>query len=246
MKTKYIDEIDQLESTHWWHLAKKNLIIRLINSYGTNSPRSQILEIGAGSGNLLSDFAKKAHTTALDINKTALKHCKKRGIEYLICKDIETYKGFKKNHYDVIIAADILEHIKKDDIVAKKIYRMLKKNGNLIVHVPAGKSLFSYWDKMMGHQRRYSETEILKLLKNAGFSIRFNSYRLFLLYPLAYIYRKLDTLIRKKNTKKASDFKQFPVLNTLFLWLTSIEDLVLCSRLIRFPWGLSLIVVASK
>jgi hypothetical protein len=65
--------------------------------------------------------------------------------------------------YDAIIYMDVIEHIEKDHEELKLAASHLKKNGYLIILVPAHQWLFSPFDKAIGHYRRYTK----KSLSNA-------------------------------------------------------------------------------
>ena len=56
--------------------------------------------------------------------------------------------------------------IKKEII---KALSLLKKNGNLIINVPAFSYLYSKFDKDVGHFRRYSKRDFKKILEDLNF-----------------------------------------------------------------------------
>jgi hypothetical protein len=58
---------------------------------------------------------------------------------------------------------DVLEHIEKDDQELLKAFALLKKNGKLIVLSPAHQSLYSPFDKKIGHFRRYNKEMLIKI-----------------------------------------------------------------------------------
>ena len=67
----------------------------------------------------------------------------------------------KDSSLDVIVAADVLEHIENDLDAFKCICNLLKDGGNILISVPAMQSMFSYRDEKIGHYRRYSKPMIL-------------------------------------------------------------------------------------
>ncbi len=243
MKKYYIEEFDRLEKTHWWHIAKRELIASLIkrNLYYSKK-RLEILEIGAGTANISSQFLNQAVITVLDKSKTALSFCRKKGIKRLIHADFEKYQSFGKK-YDIIIAADVFEHLHDDKRAFEKVSALLKKNGLFILHVPANPKLTSYWDKALGHFRRYEMNSLKNLAQNTGFSIVFSSHRITFLYPFIRIFRWLNSIF---STNPPSDFIKFSSLNFLFLLITRIENLLLLSRIINFPFGTSIIAIMKK
>jgi hypothetical protein len=62
--------------------------------------------------------------------------------------------------FDVIIYIDVLEHIKSDALEIVNAAEHLKNNGYLIVLAPAFQFLYSPFDKVIGHYRRYNAKQI--------------------------------------------------------------------------------------
>ncbi|HLD26536.1 MAG TPA: class I SAM-dependent methyltransferase [Patescibacteria group bacterium] len=248
MKTIHLDDIRQKEDLHWWHVAKKELIVSIIkNIIESNSyTHPKILEIGAGTGTMLKNFITIAEVTALDISKQALHYCKTKGIRNLIHADLETYQDFKHNYYDIIICCDLLEHIQNDEKALKKINSMLKKKGTCILHVPANQKLYSYWDKFLGHYRRYEIKQLKNKLEHCGFRVNFISYRVSFLFPFAFLFRKYKNLFQKNSSKISSDFFYIPFLNTILFFITKIEDFLIIRSIIRPSFGLSIIAIVKK
>ena len=75
-----------------------------------------------------------------------------------------------KNFYDTILYFDVIEHIKKDANEINNALFSLKKNGHLIIIVPAFNMLYSKFDKDIGHYRRYNKNDFLKF-QNKNFTI---------------------------------------------------------------------------
>ncbi|HWR34032.1 MAG TPA: methyltransferase domain-containing protein [Chitinophagaceae bacterium] len=59
--------------------------------------------------------------------------------------------------FDTIIYIDVLEHIKADANEMKKAAGLLNVGGHIVILVPASQSLFSPFDKAIGHYRRYNK-----------------------------------------------------------------------------------------
>jgi 2-polyprenyl-3-methyl-5-hydroxy-6-metoxy-1,4-benzoquinol methylase len=56
----------------------------------------------------------------------------------------------KRNFYDIILLADVIEHVKKPKILINNLKKFLKKDGQIIITVPAYQFLFSKKDKVLG------------------------------------------------------------------------------------------------
>jgi SAM-dependent methyltransferase len=72
----------------------------------------------------------------------------------------------KEDLFDTILYIDVLEHIEKDEEEVKQAIKKLNTNGKLIILSPAHQSLYSNFDKMIGHYRRYSKSDVSRLTKN--------------------------------------------------------------------------------
>ena len=68
------------------------------------------------------------------------------------------------NKIDTIIYIDVLEHIEDDINEMKRASGLLNENGHLIILSPAFPSLFSPFDKALGHHRRYTIRNLKKIM----------------------------------------------------------------------------------
>ena len=66
--------------------------------------------------------------------------------------------------FDTILYIDVIEHIADDSLELEKAKSHLKKNGILIILVPAFNILFSPFDKAVGHHRRYNRKSLCKVI----------------------------------------------------------------------------------
>lgn len=65
--------------------------------------------------------------------------------------------------FDSVVYIDVLEHIEDDADELRRALRLLRAGGALVVMSPAHQSLYSGFDKSIGHFRRYSKTTLSKL-----------------------------------------------------------------------------------
>jgi len=66
----------------------------------------------------------------------------------------------KKDFFDAVIYIDVLEHIEEDSTEVNKAIALLKPHGYLIILSPAFQSLYSSFDKAIGHFRRYDKKSL--------------------------------------------------------------------------------------
>jgi ubiquinone/menaquinone biosynthesis C-methylase UbiE len=75
---------------------------------------------------------------------------------------------FAAESFDSATCAETLEHIEYHDEAVCELGRTLQQRGWLVGTVPAGPKQWSDWDDWAGHLRRYSATEMQKILGSAG------------------------------------------------------------------------------
>jgi len=127
-----------------------------------------------------------------------------------------------------------LEHIKEDKSEVIKALASTKKNGHLIINVPAYSHLYSKFDNDVGHYKRYEKKDIKIILKN----VKFASLDLKYYDSIGYILVLFSKLI-------LSDYKK-NFRNKIEIW----NSLVPISKIIDFitgnSFGKSLLIIIKK
>jgi ubiquinone/menaquinone biosynthesis C-methylase UbiE len=148
---------------------------------GLKDKMGNILEVGSGLGTIsekiIRDMGPSAHITLTDVSVTYVQSLK---IKYSSFKNVsvsrmdlnikEDYSKIGYEKYDIIVAINVLEHVRDDLLALHEIYKMLKKDGILIILVPCHKFLYNAIDKNIGHCRRYSKKELYDKIKEAKFT----------------------------------------------------------------------------
>ena len=240
MKKYLYNDLYNLEEVHWWHKAKRKLVISFFKKY-LSKKNSRILDVGCGTGKNLAAFSRFGNVSGIDNSSDAIAFCKKRGFVKVKKGSIEKIP-YRNSSFDVVTALDVLEHV--DDVKAlEEINAVLNKDGILVITVPAFRWLWSKWDEVLYHKRRYTEKSISKILKDSGFQIITISY--------VYSFLVLPTLIIrgiKKTLYKnyyPSDFQlSNKILNKILSIAANIERIVILNY--KIPFGTSLVVIARK
>ena len=221
---------------HWWFEGRKELI-KIILKKNLKKKKIEILDFGAGSGvniEMLSDFG---NVYAFEPHKNTQEYLGKTFKK----KKIKIIKKFNKKKYDLIILADVLEHLKKDNKEIAKLSGKLKKNGKFLITVPAFQILFTKKDKILGHYRRYNIKDLLKVFKNYKV-LKITYFNFFLFLPISIIlifFKFLNYDFIKKVEKKPNVFINY-ILNFIF----SLESRFI--NFINFPFGISIIGLFEK
>jgi SAM-dependent methyltransferase len=228
----HFERLKDLEKKNYFWFAGRYITIK--NFINKLKPES-ILDLGCGSGNLLKNTISEHHdVTGIDILPEAVKYCKKRIPDANFLQADATSIPFKKKRFDLIIALDVIEHIEDDLNFLKEVRSTLKDDGKIIITAPAYQSLFSKWDRIQGHFRRYSTKKLVSLTEKAGYSITYKNYYNFFLFPIFLISRILE--LNESNPGKLTNY----ILKNL------IEFEAKLSKIIRYPAGSTIVLVAKK
>jgi SAM-dependent methyltransferase len=159
-----------------------------IKRYAFNTRR--VLDIGSGRGVFTIEIAKHLpYTEVIGVDKEyqekvdmANAVARRIGLSNCFFEMIDIFdKKFSKT-FDAIIAIDVLEHIKNDGEVVKKLYGLLHEKGRFIVHVPHyyrnifGRKALNFPD-IEGHERiGYLLEDLEQLLLDGNFTILEKGY----------------------------------------------------------------------
>jgi SAM-dependent methyltransferase len=243
MDQAHLLELKQKEDDYWWHVNKRRLVQRLVSQY--QDPSSRILEIGCGGGLTSRLFAEEGYwVVASDLSFQAAQFVSGHPQMCPILFDANTGGWpFQSSSFDVILMLDVLEHIEDEVVCLQEARRVLRDNGILILTVPAHQYLFSSWDHIVGHKRRYSKRTLRFSIHKAGFFARVLSHSNAISFFPALVLRGLDRLCHRSLSQA-----EFPPVHALLnsflkLWGRLEANLILS---VGVPFGLSFVAVLSK
>ncbi len=97
---------------------------------------SRVLDIGCGSGYLSKAFKDKGcHVVGVEVS--ALAEAAKQHCDQLLIGNIEEMTfPFPPQYFDVIVFADVLEHLKRPDLTLMRLKRFLAPKGIVIASIP--------------------------------------------------------------------------------------------------------------
>lgn len=247
MQKGYEHKYNQLSDNHCWFMARRKLILGLIKHLNIK-PEQNILEIGCGWGALVRELNKNKFlkTWGNDISDEAIAYCNSRKMNNILKMDAAKL-NYDSDYFDVIIAADVLEHIEDEGAALKEAYRVLKKDGIFIIMVPAFHFLWSEHDVINAHFRRYTKSELRNGLEKNKFRILKSSYwNISLFFPvLAIKFLKKSFSFLIKTSPSDEFYLLNPVLNKIILRILNTENKIILN-LFNLPFGVSVLTVAKK
>jgi 2-polyprenyl-3-methyl-5-hydroxy-6-metoxy-1,4-benzoquinol methylase len=236
-------EFKGLDVEGWETLSAIESADKLNNwMYQTIKPycKGKILEIGSGIGNISQFFIKNNENITLsDIRDNYCDELKKKFPQAMILnldlvdKDFDKKMEAHLEQYDSIFALNVVEHIENDYLALENARKLLKKDGHLIILVPAYQWLYNGFDIELEHYRRYTAQTLKERFVKNHFSIIKSKYFNFAGIVGWYVSGKLQ-----KNKILPKD--QVKLYNMLVPIFKLIDKIVFNSI------GLSVIVVGKK
>ncbi len=161
---------------------KWNNFIKILNSTNFEFGKiNSITDIGCGIGKILDEakksnlFNDKCKFIGYDINPDAIELAKKNFKEIIFSN--EDFINLDKNESDLIIAADVFEHIED----SHNFLRKLKNKGNFFLfNIPLeisllsmirSKNIFQHSHEKVGHLHFYTKKTAILLLESCGYKI---------------------------------------------------------------------------
>lgn len=242
MDPRAFDTLARIEASHFWFVARNELLVGLARKYFPKARR--FLEIGCGSGAVLDAMARSRQWERLvgsELHPSGLTHARSRlrGPVELVQMDARDIPAV--NLFDLTGAFDVIEHIADDEAVLRSLRAATEPGGGIIVAVPQHPFLWSRADEFARHQRRYRRGELEAKLRGAGFDILFSSSYSSWLLPLMLISRwKKDA---GPASEDAYEFNVNPAVNRLLTAVLRAEVRMTLSGW-RWPVGGSRVVVA--
>ena len=229
------------EADHWWFVNRQRLVMEWIKRLTSPGKPLKILDVGCGTGLMMEKLSSLGRVWGIDCSSEAVGYACKRGlaqVRQISCEKLNDPNG----SYDVIICLDVLEHIKDEKAALCSLMRVLAPGGLLVVTVPAFRFLWSAYDVILGHQRRYGRSELIATLRGAGFDVLRASYFVTILFPAIALYRFFMHLRPRKDV---SDLFVFPrPLNAAFKVLGTLERRFMARGNLLF--GSSIICLCQK
>jgi SAM-dependent methyltransferase len=216
--------------------------LREVHSLMLKHGLSTIWEVGAGNGAVCLGLSALGHEViAVEPLYGGAKYIAEKGLTSFG----STLNELKlpSNSIPSIGVFDVLEHIEQTGPMLHEFARVLRKDGLLLISVPAHEFLFSKHDSSIGHFRRYSKSKLRHSLDSAGFELVSCTFLFSFLVPVAWLLRVLPEKLglgQKADSisKGRTQLRIANALSPVFRLGVAVE------KLFRFPFGLSLFAVA--
>jgi SAM-dependent methyltransferase len=194
MKREFAACYGDLERQHFWHLARRRIVLATLEHFvraapGVSTPR-RLLDVGCGAGTNLRAFQQLGFDCVGIETDPLLVEQARRTSGVPVWHLTLPLKNPPREQFDVILLLDVLEHVQDDRAALTSLKSLLAPSGVLIINVPAHPHLWSILDEENQHYRRYTRHALAAVLVATGYRISSLRFWGSVGYPLVLIQRR--------------------------------------------------------
>ncbi len=217
-------------------------------------PRDPVIaDLGCSTGYLLEDLRRTyadATLIGVDLVGSGLRkaHINARDARLLQADLCDLPLG--QGSVDAIVSANVLEHVPGDRAALAEIRRVLRPGAPAVLVVPAGPGIYDYYDRFLGHERRYARRELALKAHDAGLEIAEDIHLGTLLYPAFWLVKKRNRIrydhLRDEDLERrvAADIQR--TRDSRIGHSACAVERVLLGRGIRLPFGIRNLVAVRR
>lgn len=240
MQAPYSSVYADAYRTHWWWRARERNVLRFVRRYGRWEGRARILDIGCGDGLIWPALEHLGDVEGIEPDGTMIAPDSPWRARIEVA-DFLTSRG-RDDRYDLVVMLDVVEHIADDHAALARAASLLGDDGVLVLTVPALPLLWSEFDDLSGHARRYTRRSLRAALERAGLTVL--DLRYYYAWPvLPLLARRAFFRVAKGEDSAFVKAPPRPV-NWLLYRLSLVDHWI--TRRVPVPAGSSLVAVARR
>lgn len=246
MNPEEYSNLQGVEEHHWYYTGKRKIVRYWLNRIRPIGKNDLLMDCGAGAGAFASEMASYCNVIAMDDHMESLKILRLRLDREKVREGSCTSIPMDDHECDYVTALDVLEHIPDDRKAFVELVRILKPGGVLGITVPAMNCLWSDWDEVLHHQRRYDRKTLQLLLRHEEMEWFHIGYVNVATFPAVYAIRKMRILREWMGLAKGARMEDKLPPAWLNRFLKSLFVMLACQKWIPFPFGVGLLAVGRK
>jgi SAM-dependent methyltransferase len=196
------DELERLheESTRT-HFLDQWTRGAILGGLGTLPAEPVIADIGCSTGHLLEDLSRRipdATLVGVDLVASGLRKAHGVAPAARLLRADACDLPLADASVDAIVSANLLEHVPDDAGALREMARVLRPGARAAIVVPGGPGTYDYYDRFLGHERRYARGELAARARSAGLEIVAERPLAALLYPPFWLVKQRNRLLHGK------------------------------------------------
>jgi SAM-dependent methyltransferase len=179
-----------IEQRHWWFVARREIVKRLVAEVLPASTASTIVDVGCGTGANIAALATQHRCIGIDTSAEAIQLARGRfpNVQFIAGRapgDLGELAG----QADLFLLTDVLEHISDDYLALSQLLAAARPSCHFLLTVPADEALWTQHDVSFGHYRRYDRERLAGIWAGLPVTTLLLSYFNARLLPLVRLVR---------------------------------------------------------
>ncbi|OHB69108.1 MAG: hypothetical protein A2V70_05815 [Planctomycetes bacterium RBG_13_63_9] len=243
----------EIEQRHWWFVARRRIMRRLVGELLPSSPATTIVDVGCGTGGNIACLADRYGCAGIDTSSQAVELAEQRfpSVQFLVGRAPDDL-GELMRRARLFLLMDVLEHVSDDFAALSELFCAATPGSYFLLTVPADESLWSRHDESFAHYRRYDMERFVRLWADWPVATLMVSYFNSRLLPLIRLIRSRGRRRGRVAGQAGTDF-WVPIspINRLLEAVFSGEarrlvNLLHGRRTAGYPSGASLIAIVRR
>lgn len=211
MQTAQFELHAKVEDRHWWFVARRQILRRVIGQFLAPSSETTIIDVGCGTGGNVAALAGDYRCLGIDASAEAIELARQR------FPQLEFVHGFAPadigdefQRASLVILNDVLEHVEDDRGLLAELVGALAPGAHVLLTVPADPALWSPHDVAFGHFRRYRQPQFERVWEGLPVDVQFVSAFNARLYPIVRAVRTWNRWRGETSGASGTDFNTPP------------------------------------
>lgn len=208
----------EMEDEHWWFVARREILSAVAGKLTDDVSKSFIIDVGCGTGGSIAHFMEQGFPClGIDASRSAIDYAvKKFPAGRFRCGTMPDDLEDVAPGATLFTLLDVLEHVEDDRAFLSDLVGLTPSGANILITVPALKSLWSPHDVANHHYRRYEKEELQAVWGGLPVTCRMVGFFNARLYPVIRLARILAKMKKSSVGKGGSDFSMpSPLVNRI-------------------------------
>ncbi|HLM85040.1 MAG TPA: methyltransferase domain-containing protein [Solirubrobacteraceae bacterium] len=188
------DDLEELHEessrTHFIDVWTRRAILARL---GALPPTPTVVDVGCSTGYLLEDLHSAipaAELIGVDLVAGGLHKARENVPRARLLQADACALPLAESSADALVSANLLEHVPDDRQALAEMRRILRPGARAVIVVPVGPGNYDYYDRFLGHERRYGAGELADKARAVGLAVQEDVFLGAPLYPAFWMVKQ--------------------------------------------------------